>query len=350
MALFKTIAECRKYVPSIDANMDFANLKPCIDDAEELFIKDLLGETFYTQLLTDYTEHTDANGVNLAPPNNMNADNLALIPYVQRSLANYAAMFAIDVIGADIGNTGIQESFGTNSRPAPRWKTRRQEERFLHHGDRFAEKLLQYLEKNAGPAKYSAWYADLAANTAMEGFIVHSTRVASLHILINDSRRIFLQLKPKIKEIEQGDIRRILCVDQYDEIVTQIRTGTLTNANKSLIAQLEPFICRKALHETLPYIRVSITHEGLTMHSSTDGVVSKSTATDNTAIGNTAVKKMMERLKGAYEDDRKKIDQFIIDNIDDYPLLKASPCYTSKSTTPPKYVVDNDPDKNHFSV
>jgi hypothetical protein len=349
MSLFKTITEVRKYVPSLDENMNLINLKPSIDDAEELFIKDLLGETFYDILLADYTDHTDAAGDNLVS-GGMNADNLALLPFVQKPLANYAALFVMDQAGSSIGDVGIQESFGNNSRPAPRWKTKQKEDRFIASGDRFADNLLSFLEKKASPSKYNAWYSDIAANTAMAGCIVFSTKIASKYIDINNSRRIFLKLKLKIREIEQDDVQRVLCADQYDEIVTQIKTGSLTTANKNLLAVLEPFIAKKSLRETMPYIRIAITPEGLVMQSSTDGVVTKSAVADNVSSGNAPLKKLEMQLDKEIKAAKNKIDQFIIDNIDSYPLLKSSPCYTSKETTPPKYQATNNSRNKHFSI
>jgi hypothetical protein len=345
MALFKTIPEFRKYI-SIDENMDFSNLLPAIQEAEEIFIKDLLGESFYDILLADYTDHTDAEGVDAG----MNADNKLLIPLVQRTLANYAALFAIDQIDGSIGNMGYQESFGNNSRPAPRWKSKKKEDALIAKGDKYADKLLAFLEKNAAANKYNAWFSDAIANTAMAGSIVYSSTIASKYIDINESRRIFLKLKNKIREIESEDVYHMLCEDQYDEIITQIKTGTLSTPNKKLTAILEPFITKKALRESMPYIRLSITSDGLVMQSTTDGVVSKSAVSDNTLIGNSPVKMMLQQLDKEIKRAKENIDQFIIDNISSYPLIMNSPCFTSKETKPPKYQIPNNPDKNYFSV
>jgi hypothetical protein len=347
MSLFKTPTEFRRYVPAIDENINFANLQPSIDEAEDLFIKDLLGETFYDILLADYTDHTNDEGENLAAPNNMNADNLVLLPYVQRCLANYAALLSLDQAGASVGNIGVQEGFGSESRPVPRWKLRRLEEKFINSGDRFADKLLAFLEKEASPTKYNAWYSDMNANTAMQGFIVYSTKIASQYIDINESRRVFLRLKKRIREIEQAEVKRMLCTEQYDVLVTQIQTGTLSPANERLIAVLEPYIAKKALWLSIPSLKLRITDEGISIITANDGAVSQQSA------GKDEIKSLMCSLKDGehgFDGDKNKIDQFIIDNIADYPLIEESECYTSKETTPPKYQPDNDSCNKHFSV
>src|SRR5690242_8915655 len=136
MALIKTTDEIRKYI-QVDANLNFATLKPSIDDAEELFIKDLLGD-FYPVLLADYTNHTDVNGADTG----MNADNLKLLPFVQRSLSYYAFYLSIENLGVNIGDEGIQQTFGQNSQPAPKWKVSDLKTSYINKGDRFADKLL----------------------------------------------------------------------------------------------------------------------------------------------------------------------------------------------------------------
>jgi hypothetical protein len=341
MPLFKTTTEVRKYL-LVDENMQFATLLTYIKEAEDKFIKGLLGE-LYPVLLADYTDHTDAEGNNV----DMNNDNLALLPFVQRALAYYTGYQSVTHVGVSLGEAGIQEQFGANSRPAPRWKTRELKLDYINQADQWADDLLEFLEENATSSKYNDWYSDADANTAMQGYIVYKTAIASQYVDINDSRRVFLRMKKRIREIEQNEVKRLLCADQYEEIVQQIKTGSLTPANTALINLLQPYISKKALWLTIPSIRVSVTDEGVTIHSTNDSVVQKASAQEK------EVNNLLNSLKAGdygYEADWDKVDQFIVDNIASYPLIEASPCYTSKSKSIPRYQVDNDPCNKHFSV
>lgn len=338
--LFKTTDEFRAYVP-VNANMSFDTLKPSIQEAEELFIKPLLGD-FYAVLLADYTDHTDASGGDTG----MNADNWALLPYVHRSLAHYATYLSVESIGVNVGDSGIQQSSSQNSQPAPRWKIRDLQASLISKGDRFADKLLEYLEENATTLKYGAWYGDMDANTAMSGLIVHSTKVASRYIDINESRRIFLRLKKRIQQIEALYIKRVICGDQYDELVVQLRTGSLTSENEDLIAKIEPIVAKKALYETLPSLRISVTPEGIHLLSVSDSAIMQQSASD------AEIKALRQTLKEGefgFIQDEEGLKQFITDNIADYPLIADSPCY-STSPISKKYVADNDSCNKHFSV
>jgi len=341
MILFKTIDEFRKHV-TVDANMHFELLAPFIKDGQDLYIKDLLGEDFFNIILEDYNAHTDAEGADTG----MDADNLVLLPYIQKSLAYYAAFLALPHLGASLGSSGVQEQFGSNSRPAPRYKIRDLQLQYINQGDRFADKLLEFLEDEASGSKYAVWFSS-EANTAIEGIIVYSTAIASRHVEIHDSRRLFLRMKKRIKDIEKNDVIDMLCTAQYGELVTQIKGGTLTDANKELIALLEPYIAKKALYLTVPTVRVSITDEGVTLHSSNDSVVQK------TAASRDDIKDLLCSLKDGdygYLVDYEKVTDFLRDNIATYPLVGDSECWNEKYPTDPTYRVDNDPCNKHFSV
>jgi hypothetical protein len=340
MPFFKTIDEIRKYIP-VDINMSIETLLPSIKDAEEMFVKDLLGE-LYAVLLADYTDNTDAEGADTG----MNADNALLLPFVQRALAYYSLYLSIENVAVSIGDGGIQQTYSQNSQPAPRWKIRDLQATYINKADRFADKLLQFLEENAAADTYGTWFSDVDANTAMSGVIVHSTKIASKYIDINDSRRIFLRLKKRIQQIESLYIKGLICGDQYDELVTQLQTGSLTANNRKLLNVLEPVIAKKALYETIPSLRISVTPEGLHLLSVTDSSVIQSSASDN------EINKLMKSLKDGefgYLADEETAKKFINDNIADYALIADSPCY---SATPiaRNYTVDNDPCNKHFSV
>lgn len=338
--LIRTTDELRLYIP-VDVNLDFNTVKPSVEEAEELYIKPLLGD-YYPVLVGLYEAYVAALPTAITEPLK------SILPYVQRSLAYYAMFHSVDHVGVNIGEIGIQQQSGANSQPAPRWKVRSLQLNYLLQGDRFADKLLEFLEDNASAVLYQEWFADIVANTKMSGSIVYSTKIASKHIDINESRRLFLRLKKRINEIEANNVKRLICKDQYDELITQLQTGTLTTENAALLTVLEPYIAKRALYLTLPSLAIQVSHEGITMFSSNDSVVTEQLA------GTREKEELMRSLKDAewngYENDENIARQFIEDNISDYPLIEASPCWTSKADPGPKFTPDNDSCNKHFSV
>jgi hypothetical protein len=344
MALFKTIDELRLHI-NIDVNMKFATMLPHIELAEMDFIIPLIGKDFYDEIHEAY---------NAEPP--LSPDLIALMPYIQRALANYAGFLGIEEIGVKVGELGIQQSTNINSHPAPMGKVTNLKLKYINAGDRAADLLLEFLEmasiipEGGGEEDrlYKTWY-DSEYNTAISGAIVYKTAIAKKHIDIGDSRRLFLRLKKRIKDIEAVYVKRLICKDQHEEIIAQLRAGTLTNPNKALVELLEPIIAKKALHGALPGLPVIITAEGLFIQSSNDGAVQKLQAA---AAEKTALQNDLKSGGFGYEDAEATLAQFLNENIADYPLIEDSPCWTNpiSTTADDKWKVDNDPCNKHFST
>jgi Cft2 family RNA processing exonuclease len=218
---------------------------------------------------------------------------------------------------------------------------------YLKQADTHAESLLKYLEDNATDLKYAEWYDDLSVNTKMEGYLVNSARTASQYVDIDESRRIFLRMKKRIVQVEKRHIAKLICDDQYNELVAEIQADTVTPENAALIDKLRPIIAKMALYLTIPAIRVAVNDSGLYLITSHDGITGKD------ATRKEEIKSYMSSLKeGAfgYEADEAELRQFINDNIADYPLIEASPCYTTQADPGPSWKIDNSPENKHFSV
>lgn len=337
MAFFKTTEEVTTYL-KLDVNMKFLKLLPSIVDAEDQYIKPLLGDAFYEELKLQY------DGGSLSP------DNVILLPYIQRPLAYYAMVVLGDELGVNIGDLGIQQAANLNSQPAPQQKVSNLKFKYITSADRTADALLEFLEKNATGGKYAAWFNDPNANTVKSGLIVYKTSIASKYIDINESRRVYLRLRKRIVDIEKGYVGRLLCSDQYAELVEQIKLGTLTDKNKALVEKLEPFISKKALYLTLPSIAIAVEAEGLVLFSSNDSVVSKE-------VAGTEEKKMLaSSLREGdfgYEHDEQALIGFLNANIDDYPLVKNSPCWENNpasSGADTQWRAMNSPCFKHYST
>ena len=340
MSFFKTTEEFAKYVP-VDVNMHFENLSAAIAEADHLYIKALLGD-LHDVLLTDYTSNNNVE----AGINTMTADNQALLPHVQRALAYYAAYQMVEHVGVMVGSAGIQQVNGRDSQPAPRWKVRDLQLKYINNADRFADELLSYLEDNASGTKYQEWFTDADANTRLSGYIVYSTGIASKYIDINNSRRLFLRLKKRIKHIEENQIKRLICTDQHAALIAQIAANNLTAANEALIEIIEPIIAKKALYLSLPSIRVNVSNEGLHLLSSTDSITRQDQASHDD------IKWLMKDLREnefGFLADEDRLTKFLQDNINDYPLIRDSECYTANAV-PRKWVADNDCNNKHFSI
>jgi len=347
MSLFKTTDELKLYI-NVDVNMKLSKIKPAIDSAEKDFIKPLLGAAQYDALHAWYIAAT--------PPAS-NPELEALLPYAQNTLANYAAFYGVEELGVVVGDAGIQQHFSANSQPAPAWKVKDLKLKYLTAGDKAADLMLEFLEVAAiipdggeeADRLYKEWY-DSDANTSMSGCIVYKTSIANKHIDIGDSRRLFLRLKKRIKEIEASAIKRIICGEQYDALIEQLKGDVeYTDENKALVELLEPIIAKRALYATLPMLPVIITADGLFIQTSNDSVIQKMQASP------AQITELRHQLKEAedigYLADEARLHTFLSEHIADYPLISGSVCWNADITeTNDRWKIDNDPCNKHFST
>lgn len=339
MALITSIEELKQYL-AVDMNMSIDSMRPFIQEAEQLYLVELLGQAFYD----DYTEKYLASGVTA-----LSADQQKLLPYVQRCLAYYSQLQAMTHLSVTMGDMGIRQHRADDSDAAPRWLQDKLQFQALRNGDIHADKLLEFLETNAtGSNDFQLWFSS-TANTINSGNIVYNTAVASRHIDINNSRRVFLKLRPKIREIEKRLVPRLIGQDQYDDLVTKLKAGTTTDAEKELIQKLEPIIAKRALFMQLPFMRVQITENGIFIYSGTDDIYKLGQLATETEI-KVLRHQLMDAGEMGFLADEDLLRQFILDNIDDYPLIKASAAYTVQPDPGPSWAPANDPDGKYFAV
>jgi len=340
MSLITTIPEIKKYV-SIDGNTNILTLQAYIEEAQQLYLVELLGQEFIAELQVEY------DAVNGDVEALANADTKALFPYLQRTLSYYTLLLAIPHLTLSVGDMGVRTDRADNSDPAPRWQIEKLQLHYLKNGDIHADKLLAFLESKATDAIYATWF-ESTYNTKNSGKLVYSSTIASKHISINNSRRVFLSLRNKIREIEERSVPKLIGKEQYDELVSQLTTGPITPENANLIAKLEPIICKRALYMQLPFMRVQVADNGLFLYSQTDEIFKGLLASD------ADVKLLRLQLMDGefgYLADEQELRQFLLDNIEDYPLVKATGVYTSRPDPGPTWdTLQPDPNDKYFAV
>lgn len=341
MSLISTIAEFKKYL-AIDVNAKMQTLQPFIDEAEQLYMVPLLGQAFYDAATEAYD---DVNGD--IESEDFDADLKLLWPYIQRCLAYYTQVQAIPNLSVSFGELGVRQEMNGDNAPAPRWMIEKLQFAALKSGDTYADKLLEYLETNAASDKYGEWFGDIVANTKMSGSMVYSSTVASRHIAINNSRRVFLQLRNKIREIESRYVPKLIGKDQYDELVTQLQTGSVSAANARLITRLEPIIAKRALFMQLPFMRVQVNENGIFVYSGTDELIKPGMLASDVDI-KILRQQLLEEKEFGYLADEKELQQFIMDNIADYPEIAATGVYTTQPDPGPTFQPTNSADNKHF--
>jgi hypothetical protein len=337
MSLISTISELKQYLP-VDANTKFASLQPFIKEAESVFVIDLLGQEFYDEILALYEDRETTA---------LSAEIIALLPYIQRCTAYYMQYLSINHISSTFGDMGLRQHLSQDSTAAPRWLQEKVQLEALKNGDIHADKLLAFLEEKATDENdYATWFGS-DANTKNSGFIVYSSSIASKFIAINNSRRIFLKLRAKIREIETRLVPKLIGAAQYEQLTDHLKGISPHERNTKLLPYLQPIISKRALFLMLPFLRVQLADNGIFLYSGTDEIQKGALASD------TDIKFLRQQLMDGelgYLSDEEELRQFFMDNIDDYPLVKASGVFTSRPDPGPTWTSENNIDNKFFSV
>lgn len=336
MSLITTIAELKQYL-ALDANAKMATLQPFINEAEQVYIIPLLGQEFYDEFAPLYAASVAETPVPLDPA------EAALLPYIHRCLAYYTQLLSITHLAVTFGDRGTRVHLSDDSTAAPRWQQEKLQFQAMKNGDTHADALLRYLEDHA--TDFATWAAS-TANTKKSGLIVYSTAIASKHISINESRRVYLRLLPTMREVEKRIVNKLIGQEQYDALVSALQDGDATDEENDLIEKLEPIISKRALYMQLPFMRVQINENGVFVYSGLDEL-NKYFATD------ADVKLLRQQLidsEFGYLADEQALTQFINDNIADYPLIEASEVYITQPDPGPTFKPNNSPENKHFIV
>lgn len=340
MALISTISEFKNYI-AIDGNAKWATIKPFVNEAEMLYIVPLLGKEFYDEFRAAYTASVAET------PTPLSEENAVLLPYIQRPLAYYTMLQAIPHITVTFGELGIRQHRSDDSDAAPRWKQNELQFQALKMADIHADKLLEYLEETATDEIHGTWF-NSTANVKTKGLIVYSTGILSNHISINNSRRVYLALRNTIRDVEARHISKLIGKAQYDEIVQQIVSSSLSIENEALVQKLEPIISKYSLYLRLQFMRVQIAGEGIVIYSGTDEIFKPNQMATDADIR--ILRQQLHDEPLGYISDEKELKQFYLDNIDDYPLIKASNLYTIRPDPGPEWTPTNSDNNKHFIV
>lgn len=326
--LFATTEQVKDFV-AINKATHFDTLKPYLQEAEEMVL----------QYIDDATAAALQTEAGAASDPNM----ATLLPYVRKPIANYALFLYIEGIGSvSLSDAGVQVNTNSNSQPAPQWKVAKLEKNLLNSGDKGVDRMLAFLEKKK--ATYTDWAGSTKYTELADNFLKNASQ-AEKYINIGESRRVFQRLRGEFKFIEAIHIRNMLCDPLYQLVKSQLRgESALTEANAKLVTLAQPIIALLGLKSGLDKIRMKITDDGVTVTSFSDGLQSKDAASREHI---TALKDNLQEQAQKYID---RLSQFLIDNVDDYPLYATSPCYTARPTTGIRHEVTNTPDGKSYMV
>lgn len=303
--IVKDIATLEKFLP-VGKSLTFDKIQIFISDAEDELQK-IIGKAFYDEIEAYAGAETTVQGV--------------LKKYLQSSISYTAYWLGFEIMNANFSNQGVHRIENENSGKKALFQ--RQEENlkatFKRTGHNKLDKALEYLEKNK--ASFPTWTGSPEYTLSRRNFI-NSTEVFNSIFFINNSRLVFLKLRPWQTKAEDFDVIALIGSAYFDELKTQIAADNLTPVNALFVARIQKAVAHLTIFHGGYNLLLNMTDLGVVKieDDSVTGNFRKQTQTEY-------YDKILEQAKKTGDSYIKSAAAFLKENITDYPTYANSDAY-----------------------
>jgi hypothetical protein len=228
-------------------SMSWGIILPSVEQAEEDYLKPILGTTEYDNLVT-------ASG-SLPYAGN----DLALYDKLKAPLAQVTAFLAVPDLDVNLSTHGFTVHKDETSAPASQKRVEQFRLSQLRKAMSGFDRLLAWLEENK--ATYTDWAAGEGYTELKQGF-VNTTAEFNQVVDIANSRHLFMRLRPYRTKVEQYELKSYLGEDLYNEIKGQIAADTLNADNTALLPFIHQAVCNRAIEKGLIPLNLQIDERG----------------------------------------------------------------------------------------
>lgn len=250
MTLILQEADFKAKVPVYNS-LTWSLLAAAAEDAQEDYLKPILGETEYDNLETAAASvpYTGAT--------------LALYDKLKRPLAHMTAYLAVPDLDLNITTHGLVVRKDENTAPASQARVLNFRLSQLQKAMSGFDKLLTWLEANK--ATYTDWAAGEGYTELKQGF-VNTTAQFNEYVEINKSRYLFMRLRPFRTKIERTELKGVLGSALYDEIKAQIVADTLNADNQALMEMIREGVSCRAITQGIVGLNLQVNEQGWLVH------------------------------------------------------------------------------------
>ena len=319
---------------SINVSNSIENWFPYIDEAQETFIKPVLGNALYDQL-------QGMMAIDPVPADDGTAEGkLAdLLGMIRKPLALYALWLGADEFGVSISSQGIQVIETPTHKTAPQYRVQNLKENWIRRANTALDLVLKFLDEHTEDYPgFDPQDADL---------FIRGTLEFNSEVDIRESRRVFVSLKPVIRSVEKKYIRPTLSVELFDELKEAWQSDeALTTAQLNLLDLIRPALAHLTMARALIEISIDVLDWGIfDTAGNTFANVSSKQASNKERIGI-----MAEANQRDGESELKALQQFLDETASDdvYPAYFHSSRYGGKANAIQRNEFINKSDNSFF--
>ncbi len=319
---------------SINVSNSIENWFPYIDEAQETFIKPVLGDVLYGQLqrLLDPVILDPKDG----PIDSRLADLLVMI---RKPLALYALWLGSDEFGVSISAQGIQVIETPTHKTAPQYRVQNLKENWIRRANTSLDLVLKFLDEHKEDyPNYVCQDADLFISGTLE---------FNSEVDIRESRRVFVSLKPIIRSVEKKYIRPTLSSELFDELKATLQSKEGLSKDQIVLMDLiRPALAHLTMSRALLEISIDVLDWGIfDTGGNTFANVSSKQASNKDRISI-----MAEANQRDGESELKALQQFLDESASEdlYPAYFHSTRYGGKANAQQRNEFINKSDNSFF--
>ena len=245
MSLINKIDQLRA-ASSINISNVLKNWAPYIHEAEETFIRPVLGDDFFDEL----DEAANSSGSDESVYED-------LLTKIRMALALYAMYLGTDEMSMSVSSAGIQKISSETHKPAAEYEILNIKESYQQRAHRHIDLSLRYLADNRD--KFPGY---IPVN---HGCFISNAADFNQYIDINSSRRVFLQLIPIMKTVEKKYIRPSISDDLFNEL-KEVMNGSGSTAmsedQQKLVELIKPALAHLTMVRALQEITIDLLNWG----------------------------------------------------------------------------------------
>jgi len=321
---------------SINVSNSIENWFPYIDEAQETFIKPVLGNVLNDKL-------HDLMALDPVPPDDGTEvpNLLKLLEMIRKPLALYALWLGADEFGVSISSQGIQIIETPTHKTAPQYRVQNLKENWIRRANNSLDLVLKFLDEHKKDYPgYVCQDADLFIRTTLE---------FNSEVDIRESRRVFVSLKPVIRSVEKKYIRPALSAELFDELKEALQSDEgLAKEQKVLIDMIRPALAHLTMARALLEISIDVLDWGIfdTAGNTFANVSSKQ------ASNKERISVMGEANQRDGEAELKALQQFLDESASEdlYPAYFHSNRYAGKTKAETRNEFINKSDNSFFLV
>lgn len=231
--LFTTVNEIKTILP-IGVGNDFNRLKPHIENAENRYIKPLLGLEMYDALIELYESDT------IQTPTDHEILRLELLAKIKFATIHLAFFTGFDFLNISVTDAGFQRIETERTKGLYKYQEDAIKVFFAETGYNALDDALTFIELNI--ASFEEFLASENFNKLITSFLPNVKVIEEIPFNIHRSRLIFLALQPAIAYIEDTAIHPLLGEAIYQTVKTEMAKEEI----EEKVVKLLPYI-RKPL-------------------------------------------------------------------------------------------------------